>query len=211
MPISLNARAQSALSPSRAGRRAARVAIAVLAAALLMGACGTSGSTDSAAPEETDPPPTSTTLEPSTTTTAAPTPEAAVLDAVAGYWRTFFEANDPPNPAHPGYARYYTGEALKRSTGNTQNRLDVGTAVKPGAAGLFASRPTVVDVAGDHAVVDDCVLDDSTLVERATGRELNNTVDTNLMRLQLQLEEGVWKVASNTVLATFDGARASCT
>jgi hypothetical protein len=167
----------------------------VLASALVLVSCG--GGTESAAPASGDAPAesTSTSTSQATTTTTAPlTPEQEVLEAVAGYWRTYFEANDPANPSHPGFQRYYTGPARVRSVANAQNRADLSLVIRRGPRGLFASTATLRGISGDRASVTDCIVDDSMLVDGPSGRVLNDQVTTSMLRLDLVHEDGAWKV-----------------
>ncbi len=173
--------------------RRAPVAAGAVVAGLLLAACGGSASSAPAASSTTQAPPVTSTT--TTTTTTASTPEAEVLAAVSGYWSVFFEANDPPDPEHPGFGRFYTGDALAKSVGNAASRRSMGQAVRPGSQDLFRSRPKVVSIEGDVATVEDCLVDDSTLVDVNSGAVLNDAVATSLMRIDLRQVDGVWRVA----------------
>ncbi len=90
-------------------RRGLRWIVAVSLASAL--AAGCSGSEEGSRPASTTtaPAPATTTTRPaadeSSTTTTTPSPEAAILAAVDGYWRVLLESSHPPDPNHPDLAR----------------------------------------------------------------------------------------------------------
>jgi hypothetical protein len=178
-------------------------AASVLALALFGAACG--GAADADAENAAPTPESTATTEPPTASTTTLTDEDQVLEAVAGYWRTFLEANDPPDPNHPGFDRYFTGEAKAKSTANAASRRDAGLVVRLPETSRFSSSPELVSIDETGAVVRNCLIDDSKLVDRATGRVLNDSVTSSLLLLHLEVVDGRWRVASNFEQERWDG------
>ncbi|MEZ5209294.1 MAG: hypothetical protein R2690_20500 [Acidimicrobiales bacterium] len=119
-------------APHRTGRHVARAGPRLAAAACCLALGITACSSDGDAEPE---PPTAGTDAPGATagtgtsapgTTAMADEEAAVLDAVDGYWRTWLAANDPPDPDHPDLEKYATGAALERMRQSIAENKAVG-------------------------------------------------------------------------------------
>lgn len=150
-------------------------------------ACG-GGGEQALAPElDTTPAPTATVEAPTTIEAAdAPTPaptasatpvpptptatpnardalEAAVLEAHAKYLQAIIDSGDPPDPNHPGLLRWATGDALLAWQERRRNQQLEGQFV----AGSISSRPSVVDLSDDRAVVEDCLLDRAPVYTRS--------------------------------------------
>ena len=180
----------------------ATVVVLVLAAA----GCGGGGVDEADA--------TSTTVEPSTTSepvppSTAPTEEAAVLAAVDGYWRTYFEANDPPDPNYAGLASYSEGQALGITRENAARRRTLRQAVRRSTSTLFERSTALVALHGDEAEVKDCVVDGSQLVDVPSGVVLNDAVNTVRFRFSLDRIGGQWKVVESVVVESLPD-HASC-
>jgi hypothetical protein len=191
---------------ARTAPRTPLTAVPLVALGLLLAACGGGVEADAggAAPAP-DTRSTETTPAPITTSTAALSPEDEVLAAVDGYWRTYFEANDPPDPNHPGFDRYFTGEAKAKSVGNASERRSAGLVVRLPPSTASRSESEVVSIDPQVAVVRNCVVDDSQLLDATTARVLNGSVVTSLLTLNLEHVDGTWKVASNFEEQRWDG------
>ena len=174
----------------------------VVAAALAAAGCGGGGVDEAAS--------TPTTAEPSTTSEPVSPPtsrsdEQAVLAAYQGYWDTWLAANDPPNPDHPDLARYATGAALAKVRESIeQHRLD-GTVVRLPSESVWGHQPRLESLGGSRAVVTDCVVDDSQLVDADTGLVLNDEVGTLLSQAVVLLDDGLWRVETVDSRAQWSG------
>lgn len=196
---------------ARAGRPGSRslwiagiVAVSLAAATV----AGCSGDDEGSRPTpSTTPRSTSTTGQATTTseTTGPSTPEEAVLAAVDGYWQSFLDANNPPNPDHPGLARYRTGEALRVAVENVRERQQLGHYVRLPEDSVFSRRTGVIEQGLESTQVRDCVVDDSELVEIGSEVVLNSEVETSRYLLTLRLEDGHWKVAEVLLEGQWDG------
>ena len=131
------------------------------------------------------------------TTSAAKTAEEQVLDDYRKGWNAFLAALDPPNPNHPDFLRYTTGDALTQSK-SYMLELQAGGLV---GRGSFEFNASLRSLQGDRAVVWDCSFDRSFKYDAKTG-ELRD--DPNPVKDSIQTEmvrEGdVWKHARVTNL-----------
>lgn len=129
--------------------------------------------------------------------------EAAVLAAVDCYWQTIVEANDPPDPDHPGFDRCFTGPALERSRGNVIERQQLRRAVVD-PTGVQRSGTTVV-LEQATGIVSECFIDDAVTVDSTTGRAIDDSVTTYWVEFRLRKEGMEWKVYDNTNLRSAEG------
>lgn len=163
----------------------------------------------------------STTSEPdtgSTTTTAdesppttAPgtTPEQEVIDRYVGYWNARFEANSgTPDPDAPGLRDFATGAQLEAVIEETQSNLDGGLAIRDADDPHDFQKVTVVEIDGDRAVLQECVVSDEVLFNRNNGEIVNDVVATHNVRGELLRVDGRWKVSSARLLQRFEGVAA---
>ena len=195
-------------------------AVFVAAALLLAGAsCGDDGEASPASTTTTDAststtrPTTSTTSETTTsagasTATTAPgtSAEQEVIDRYIGYWNARFEANSgTPDPNDPALREYATGEQLETVVAETQSNLDEGLAFQRAAEPHNIQRVTVVEIEGDRAVVQECVVADGVVVRRDTGEVVNDQVNTHNVQAEMTRVDGVWKVSAARLLQRFEG------
>jgi hypothetical protein len=134
----------------------------------------------------------------STTTTLDPVVarEAAILEAVDGYWRTFEEAAvDPVNPDHPGFEQYYTGAALTAMRSSLAMDVDRGLATRFPNAGIRSEWRQVIESSEVSAVVRVCLLDDGVVYEVGSGDVVDGSFLALVMELWLVRLEGDWKVS----------------
>lgn len=204
-----------------------RVVLAMLAtAALVIALVGCSDDEPSAATTTTTSATSSTESTSSTTTTdrtststssttpaptTAPgtTPEQEVIDRYIGYWNARFEANSgTPDPEHPALAQFATGAQLDAVVEETQSNLDDGLAIKQADDPHDFQQVTVVELEGDRAVVQECVVSDEVIFRRDSGEVVNDVVATHNVRGELQRVDGVWKVSSARLLQRFEGVAA---
>lgn len=150
---------------------------------------------------------TASTTEGTTATTApGTTPEQEVIDRYVGYWNARFTANEgTPDPNDPALREFATGEQLDAVIAETQTNLDEGLAFQRPAEPHNIQRITVIEIEGDHAVVQECVVSDGVIVRRDTGEVVNDEVNTHNVQAELTRVDGVWKVSSARLLQRFEG------
>ena len=150
---------------------------------------------------------TTTAVGASTATTAPGTSaEQEVIDRYIGYWNARFEANSgTPDPSDPALREYATGEQLETVIAETQSNLDEGLAFQRAAEPHNIQRVTVVEIEGDHAVVQECVVADGVVVRRDTGEVVNDEVNTHNVQAEMTRVDGVWKVSAARLLQRFEG------
>src|SRR5690606_32677027 len=104
---------------------------------------------------------TSTTEGTTATTAPGTTPEQEVIDRYIGYWNARFTANEgTPDPDDPALRKFATGEQLDAVIAETQSNLDEGLAFQRSAEPHNIQRVTVIEIEGDRAVVQECVVSD---------------------------------------------------
>ncbi len=198
-----------------------RAVAACIAAALLLAgtSCGDDGEASPASTTTTE---VSTSSTESTTSTTSETTTAAgastattapgtsveqeVIDRYIGYWNARFEANSgTPDPNDPALREYATGEQLETVVAETQSNLDEGLAFQRPAEPHDIQRVTVVEIEGDRAVVQECVVADGIVVRRDTGEVVNDEVNTHNVQAEMTRVDGVWKVSAARLLQRFEG------
>jgi hypothetical protein len=183
------------------GRRWWAFGVAAVALVAMAGCGGGGGGGGEAAePASTEPP--VTVADPTTTVLSE---EDAVLAAYQGYWDTWLAANDPPNPDHPDLAKYATGAALTkvRDSVSTHKQLRQVVQLPPGSVWRHEAR--VSRLTGASAVVVDCNVDDSLLIDEPSGQVLDDAVASFSTTAVLSRVEGSWRVASVTADEQWDG------
>ncbi len=168
-------------------------------------------STESTSSTSTSDPTSTSTSSTTPTPTTAPgtTPEQEVIDRYIGYWNARFEANSgTPNPEHPALAQFATGAQLDAVVDETQSNLDEGLAIRQADDPHDFQEVTVVELEGDRAVVQECVVSDEVIYRRDSGEVVNDVVATHNVRGELQRVDGVWKVSSARLLQRFEGVAA---
>lgn len=157
-----------------------------------------------------------------TTTTASASPsrpggrsvEGQIVARYIGYWDARFDANSgTPNPDDPALREYATGAQLDTVVAETRANLDQGLAFRHPANPANIQRVTVVEVDGDHAVVQECVVSDGVIIRRDSGEVVNDEVTTHNVRGEMQKVEGEWRVSAAELVQRWQGvagcARAS--
>jgi len=204
-------------------RDASRVvaAVVMLVVAVLAG-CGGDDDTPEASPTTSEssapsttssstsspPVPTATTPDGSgpATTEPATTAEQEVIDSYVAYWDARFAANSgTPNPDDPALREHATGEQLDAVMAETRSNLEQGLAFRAAEEPHDVQAVTVVELDGDQAVVQECVVSDGVIVERATGEVVNDDVATHNVRGELQRVDGVWKVSGARLIQEWEG------
>lgn len=194
--------------------RSWRPLIAFAIAVVLFGAACSGGDAESL-PTTTVPGRSSAPTSISTTTTTAATPtstpsgqsvEDQIVARYIGYWDARFAANSgTPNPDDPALREYATGAQLDTVVAETQANLDQGLAFRRPANPADIQRVTVVEVDGDHAVVQECVVSDGVIIRRDSGEVVNDEVTTHNVRGELQKVEGEWRVSAAELVQRWQG------
>ena len=150
---------------------------------------------------------TATTTEATPVTTApGTTAEQEVIDRYVGYWNARFNANaGVPNPDDPALRDFATGRQLDAVVAETQSNLDSGVAFERAAEPHNIQQVTVVEIDGDRAVVQECVVDDGLVVSRDTGEVVDDSVSTHNVQAEMLRVDGVWKVSEARLLQQFEG------
>jgi len=150
------------------------------------------------------------TVGPATSVTAPPTtadPKSEVLAAYQRFWQVWLEANDPPNPNDPRLAEVATGGELQTIRLSIGNAAFNGTYTRLPPHSRYSHRPSVVTLSRRDALVMDCEIDDSRIIERSTGRVLNDDVVTEQLRSTAHLDGGVWRVSTVHQTRQWSGVR----
>lgn len=199
-----------------------RAVISALCVALVLELAGcsdddsdTAASSTTAADRTSTTASTSSTSRDTTTTTTEATPvttapgttaEQEVIDRYVGYWNARFNANaGVPNPDDPALRDFATGRQLDAVVAETQSNLDSGVAFERAAEPHNIQRVTVVEIDGDRAVVQECVVDDGLVVSRDTGEVVDDSVSTHNVQAEMLRVDGVWKVSEARLLQQFEG------
>lgn len=199
-----------------------RAVISALCVALVLALAGcsdddsdTAASSTTAADRTSTTASTSSTSRDTTTTTTEATPvttapgttaEQEVIDRYVGYWNARFNANaGVPNPDDPALRDFATGRQLDAVVAETQSNLDSGVAFERAAEPHNIQQVTVVEIDGDRAVVQECVVDDGLVVSRDTGEVVDDSVSTHNVQAEMLRVDGVWKVSEARLLQQFEG------
>ena len=197
--------------------RGGLVALAVLLGIGTLGCSGDDGATPSTSTSEgrrssttTETTGPASTTE-STTTTSGSTPpgestEEEIVARYIGYWDARFAANSgTPNPDDPALRDFATGAQLDAVIAETRANLENGLAFRPAANPSDIQRVDVIQLEGDHAVVQECVVTDGVIYRRDTGEVVDGEVYTQNVRGELQRVDGVWRVSSARLVQQWEG------
>jgi hypothetical protein len=148
------------------------------------------GSDDPSAGGASDPVPTTS----AQSTPTAPTPQGEVEKAYRSFDGMLSRLNPAPNPDDPEIAKRTTGELRSKIESTFADRKRKGLAIKEGPQ--YGSRIMSTTVTGDAAVLKTCFVDQSAVVNAASGAEVEAmSAVTSVLTLRLVHENGVWKVA----------------
>lgn len=149
-------------------------------------------STTSASPTSTGPTSTSAGID---------DPPKAILEAHKGFWDTVFDANDPPNPSHPGVDRYFTGIAREHVIAQIERNKESAIILRlPDPTETSHTIIAIEQESPDTWVLTDCSFDDGLKISAASGEVLDARTGTFLWRATVRLVDGVWKVSENQLV-----------
>lgn len=201
-------------------RRWGRACSLFLAVAIAMSVTGCSSGnaaspTSTAAIEQSASTTTSSTASTVTTTSSTTTPvsvpggqstEDEIIARYVAYWDARFAANSgTPNPDDPALREFATGEQLNNVIAETRANLEQGLAFRPAAHPADIQQIKVIDVDGDHAAVQECVISDGVVIRRATGEVVNDDVTTHNVRGDMVRVDGVWRLESARLIQQWNG------
>lgn len=197
--------------------RGGLVALAVLLGIGTLGCSGDDGATPSTSTSEgrrssttTETTGPASTTE-STTTTSGSTPpgestEEEIVARYIAYWDARFAANSgTPNPDDPALRDFATGAQLDAVIAETRANLDQGLALRRPDDPVGFQKVQVIEVDGDRAVVQECVVDDLVVVRRDGGAIVNDAIATHNVRGELQKVDGVWRVSEARLVQRWEG------
>ena len=146
------------------------------------------------------------TTSPSSSPPAGQSLEDEIIARYIGYWDARFAANSGiPNPDDPALREYATGAQLDAVLAETQTNLDQGLAFRSPASPADIQSVTVVEVNGDRAVVQECVVSDGVIVQRDSGEIVNDEVTTHNVRGDMQRVEDEWRVSAAQLVQRWEG------
>jgi hypothetical protein len=165
--------------------------IAVALLALVAGTCQSDDDADDTSPT-TD----------RTTTTVSP--EAEVEAAYLAYWDMLGRLAAAPDPNDPEIDQRASGKALEEIKAGLANQLSLGRVAHPGPE--YSHAVLSVELRGTGAVVRDCAIDDSTIIDQATGEKVGGGVPaTGLLEASLLADGDEWRIDSLDTLQTWSG------
>lgn len=142
-----------------------------------------------------DPPPTTTT----------PDPESEVESAYLAYWEMGSRLLEAPDPDDPEIPERASGEALADLVAGLDALRSANLHSELGPQYSHDVIDIKVESEG-RAVVDDCAVDDSRLVDAATGEVVEQSVVTELLRVTMHLQGERWRADSSTRVDAWEGA-----
>lgn len=153
---------------------------------------------------------TSTTESITTSTSASPAggqrAEGEIVARYIGYWDARFAANSGiPNPDDLALRDFATGAQLEAVITETRANLEQGFALRRADDPVDFQQVQVIEVDGDGAVVQECVVDDEVVIRRDSGEVVNAAIATHNVRGELQKVDGVWRVSEARLVQRWEG------
>jgi hypothetical protein len=172
--------------------------LAMIAAALLALVAGTCQSDDDA--DDTSP-----TTDRTTTTVS---PEAEVEAAYLAFWDMAVRLAESPNPDDPEIAQRASGDALADLVNGLRALQSQNQHSEFGPE--YGHEVLSTEIDGETAIVEDCAVDDSKIVNVETGEIAVEGVGTQRLSVTLRRSDGDWVVDKFDQLDAWTGAVA-CT
>ncbi len=186
----------------------------IAVAILLVLAAPACSSDDDAAAKTTTSTSTTTTLQPAPPTTSPPTTEPEVLteeeEVEAAYLSAMgeiFSHLSAPNQGSAAPVAHLVGDSLEILVSEVERLRDEGQEVRFGEAGQPILQVEDVSIDDETATVRVCLVDDSQVVVRATGRVVNDDVSSRQVDAVLLLAEGRWRLSAQQLLEQWDDGR----
>lgn len=167
--------------------------VALLALPLSFLAC--TGDDDDDSPDDSSPAESTTTLS----------PEAEVEAAYLAFWEMFVRLAQAPDPTDPEISQRASGDALRNLI---EGLTDLQTLNRRSEFGPdYEHRVLSVELTSDNtAVVKDCAVDDSRIVDVSNGETVEQATVTELSEVTLLLRDTRWLVDHSRRLNAWEGA-----
>lgn len=178
------------------------LAITLAIAAFIAGACSDDDG-DAVAGDSTS---TSTSSR-STTTTADPMSalEEEVTAAYETASRAFIDAAAIPDPDFPAFVATHVGPMLEQRRGVLTGLRADGRVIRYPPNSQYRIEVQDIEIDGDVARLDVCVVDDGERVVVSTGEVVAGGVGTVQARAAMQRVDGEWRLAERTQEAEWEG------
>jgi hypothetical protein len=146
----------------------------------------------------------SSTTEPANSTSTTLSVEEEVEAAYLAFWDMFIRLAQAPNPDDPEIAQRASGETRGNLVDGftTQQSLNRRSEFGP----EYRHEVLNVTTQGDTAVIEDCAVDDSRIVDVATGETVEEDIVTELLNVTLMRRGDTWSVNSSVRVDAWDGA-----
>jgi hypothetical protein len=139
-----------------------------------------------------------------TTTTTLPV-EDDIVARYQAFWEARFAANSPPDPDDAALPEYATGDALVQVVAEAEANRAAGVEFRRRDEPSGFQRVEVLEVSGDTAVVQECVVDDGLVVRSSDGTIVNDAIASHNMRGEMQRVDGEWRLARSDLVQRWDG------
>jgi hypothetical protein len=138
-------------------------------------------------------------------TTTTQSPEAEVEAAYFAFWDMAVRLAESPDPEDPEIAQRASGDALSDLLDGLQRLRDLNRHSEFGP--LYEHDVLSVRVDRDSAVVEDCAVDDSRIVDGTSGAVVDESVVTERLQVTLaRADDSMWRVDSSTRSNAWEGA-----
>ncbi len=87
----------------------------------------------------------------------------------------------------------------------TRSNLEDALALRRPGPDPVRSSVKVVNVSGEEAVLQECVIDDDVVYRYTTGEVVNASVATNSVEATMRRVDGAWKLASTRLVQRWEG------
>lgn len=150
---------------------------------------------------------TTTTSDPTTTTTTDPDEalEAEIVDAYEASSRAFIDAAAVPDPEFPAFVATHVGPMLEQRRGVLVGLQADGRVIRYPPNSQYRIEVQDVEIDGDVARLEVCVVDDGERVVVSTGEVVAGGVGTVQARAAMQRVDGTWRLAERTQEAEWEG------
>jgi hypothetical protein len=134
-----------------------------------------------------------------------PPAEPGVIERYLAYWEARQEANRLGDPARASLAELATGRQLEQARDEVQTNRDLGLSYRTSVPSVTAHDVAVESQTQGRAVLVDCFVNDGIVVERRTGRVIDDSVVTRRLSAVMRMVNGEWRLASTEVLEEWEG------
>ena len=194
---------------SRGTRRGHVVAVCLLLSFYgLSGCSGGSGEKHRAPPASSPgqrPVPDSATDAKATTTTVAPTPEEQVEAAYLAARAMFYELAQHPKPADRRVQEFAGGEYAAHVRAMLTNYWKLNIKIELPTRRMPPVKVIAIEVAGNSAGVEACIVDNALQVKADTGALVDDTVESRTTVARMEFIERRWLLTELTTKHTVPG------